>query len=145
MAKTQNITLEECDELLVFLRNRMHADFTPLSFDLSGDLYISHRAENFPSTGIVRRRSLGMDNFKRQRWVFEAKFSSTHCPESQLSQMRLELRRYKDILEALTFADAKLCDYVIWEKGECPCDDCHGSGEDVRGKLCKTCGGKGVR
>lgn len=145
MANTKNITFEEYDELLVVLRDRMHADFPMLSFDLSGDLSISHRAENFPSNGIVRLRSLGIDTFDRQRWVVEAKFSSTHCPETQLSQMRITLKRYEELLEALTYADASFCDYVIWEQGKCPCDDCHGTGEDIRGKCCKTCNGKGVR
>jgi len=140
MAK--NITLEEYGELLVVLRDRMHADFPMLSFDLSGDLRISHRAENFPSSGIVQ---LGIDFFKRQRWEVEVKFSSTHCPTPQLSQMRITLKRYEELLEALTYADASFCDYVIWGKGKCPCDDCRGTGGDIRGNLCDTCNGKGVR
>lgn len=146
MAKTKNITLEEYDELLVMLRNDMHGNFPAVSFDLSGQsLSITHLAEDFPSTGSVHLRSLGLDAFKRQRFIVKAAFSSTHCPEPQLSQMRLELRRYEELLEALTYADANFCDYVIWQSGECPCDDCQGAGEDIRGKVCKTCGGKGVR
>lgn len=142
-----NITLEEYEKLLQIIHDRMVADFPTLSFELvtPQSLIVSHRAENFSSTGDVSLKSLGLDVFKRQRFKVSSRFASTHCPMRNLSEMRFELKRYNEMLDALTYADASFCGYVVWQEGECPCDDCHGTGQNALGRVCTYCNGKGTR